>query len=364
MLAGIGDYVYPTGTDANFTSGLPPGVEFGDSQLPPRFHTSIESQVERCVSAPRRMLPGLRVQQVAVGQGNVMVLAEGGEVFAWGAGKEGENGVGRPVSAYQPRMIFKDKSIRPAPAQSDSDIAAASPPAPAHTHAHRLQFQRRSDGKRAAAAASVAHCLPGLPCRCRSHVVAGRYHCAALTSFGAMYTWGGGESGQLGHGVERNGVVPKLVRALARVVVGHVSFGEHHSAIITSGQGLGLSEPINTWLALEQRAYTWKQEISRQLTMGMGRRELLSVMRRVHARKDLRLDEVRDTRPPSSLCPPTRSLCARLSSTLPRLSVIDFTARSARMLNASTRGTLKAPQLSCGSSHSASSWRKLWSPLP
>ena len=40
-----------------------------------------------------------------------------------------------------------------------------------------------------------------------------------------MYTWGAGESGQLGHGEERNGHMPRLVDMLTDVVIGQVSFG-------------------------------------------------------------------------------------------------------------------------------------------
>jgi alpha-tubulin suppressor-like RCC1 family protein len=35
-----------------------------------------------------------------------------------------------------------------------------------------------------------------------SEICAGRYHSAAVTSYGMLYSWGVGETGQLGHGNE------------------------------------------------------------------------------------------------------------------------------------------------------------------
>ena len=92
-----------------------------------------------------------------------------------------------------------------------------------------------------------------------------------MTSYGLIYTWGSGESGQLGHGADRarrlqrrfvlplihfipdsltysvplfvkrrcdrtlgeeqNGFLPQLVEQLTDGVVGQISLGEHHTAV-------------------------------------------------------------------------------------------------------------------------------------
>jgi len=68
-------------------------------------------------------------------------------------------------------------------------------------------------------------------------VSAGNVHSLALTADGAVWSWGNGEEGQLGHGDgQMNQLLPKKVEALAgRRVVG-VSAGYFHSfALIADG---------------------------------------------------------------------------------------------------------------------------------
>eukprot|EP01052_Picozoa_sp_SAG31_P066657 SAG31_NODE_25451_length_461_cov_0.853591_1_plen_63_part_10 len=62
-----------------------------------------------------------------------------------------------------------------------------------------------------------------------------------------MYTWGAGETGELGHSEERNGYFPRLVDVLTDVVVGQISLGEHHSVALSSGPGFGASDNILEW---------------------------------------------------------------------------------------------------------------------
>jgi len=79
-------------------------------------------------------------------------------------------------------------------------------------------------------------------------VAAGRYHSLALTAGGAVFTWGDGDYGKLGHGDEQNQLLPKKVEAFAGRRVVAVSAGDGHSlAIIADGAvwswGLGRLRP-------------------------------------------------------------------------------------------------------------------------
>jgi alpha-tubulin suppressor-like RCC1 family protein len=60
------------------------------------------------------------------------------------------------------------------------------------------------------------------------------FHTAALASTGAIWTWGEGKFGRLGHGSERNVPQPKLVDAMKDVSCARVACGGFHTAAITS----------------------------------------------------------------------------------------------------------------------------------
>merc|ERR550514_993284 len=65
-------------------------------------------------------------------------------------------------------------------------------------------------------------------------VSAGAFHSIALTADGAVWSWGYGVCGQLGHGNQQNQLLPKKIEALADQRVVAVSAGERHSLAITA----------------------------------------------------------------------------------------------------------------------------------
>ena len=65
-------------------------------------------------------------------------------------------------------------------------------------------------------------------------VACGAYHTVATTIQKQLYTWGAGQSGQLGHGSHRDEVAPKMVRALERKKIILVECGFSHTGVVTS----------------------------------------------------------------------------------------------------------------------------------
>ncbi|EOD05350.1 hypothetical protein EMIHUDRAFT_351053, partial [Emiliania huxleyi CCMP1516] len=65
-------------------------------------------------------------------------------------------------------------------------------------------------------------------------VAAGAYHSLALTADGSVWSWGGGFSGQLGHGDEQDQLLPKKIETFAGRRVVAVSVGLYHSIAITA----------------------------------------------------------------------------------------------------------------------------------
>ena len=60
-------------------------------------------------------------------------------------------------------------------------------------------------------------------------------HSLALTADGAVWSWGSGSLGRLGHGDEQNQLLPKQVEALAGQHLVTVLAGEDHSLALTAG---------------------------------------------------------------------------------------------------------------------------------
>ena len=69
-------------------------------------------------------------------------------------------------------------------------------------------------------------------------VACGAHHCAALTAQGALFTWGGNGSGQLGHGDTAPLSRRRRVAALAREQVERVACGRSHMLARTAGGDL------------------------------------------------------------------------------------------------------------------------------
>ena len=65
-------------------------------------------------------------------------------------------------------------------------------------------------------------------------VSAGDVHCLALSADGAVWSWGYGEQGRLGHGDQQNQLLPKKVEALAGQRAVAVSAGAEHSIALTA----------------------------------------------------------------------------------------------------------------------------------
>ena len=96
-------------------------------------------------------------------------------------------------------------------------------------------------------------------------VSAGFAHNLALTANGAVWSWGSGYFGKLGHGDEQHQLLPKKVEALAGQRVVAVSAGGHHSiartvdgAVLTWGERgcLGHGEDLSNQL-LPKKVEAW-----------------------------------------------------------------------------------------------------------
>ena len=86
----------------------------------------------------------------------------------------------------------------------------------------------------------------GLPPACFDQVSCTSLHALAVTSGGALFSWGRGGSGQLGHGSTETDDTPRLVRTLEGVSITSATAGNRTSlALARSGEmwswGMGLA---------------------------------------------------------------------------------------------------------------------------
>jgi len=145
---------------------------------------------DQCVPQRVTALEGKRVVGVCCGECHTMALTATGEVYSWGGGNDGQLGHG-----------------------SDELYGGQNESAP-----------RRVEALQAVAGIS-----------------AGSEHSAAWSAEGAMWTWGFGACGRLGHGNENDQFVPCLVEALAGKKVVGVAAGCLHTVAWTD------TEQLFTW---------------------------------------------------------------------------------------------------------------------
>ena len=75
-------------------------------------------------------------------------------------------------------------------------------------------------------------------------VACGARHCGAVTAEGILLTWGGNDSGQLGHGDTAQLSRRRRVAALAREQVVLVACGRSHTLARTAGGAVDADTPL------------------------------------------------------------------------------------------------------------------------
>jgi hypothetical protein len=140
---------------------------------------------------PRRIELPEPIKMSAAGQSHVLALSESGNVYAWGSGEYGQIGNGIKSSSQSPQLVLFDKKVE--------------------------------------------------------QISCGRYHSMAVTREGILYAWGCGENGQLGVNSDENKVFPEIVSTCLGAVVGQVSCGLHHTAVLTSAPWTKLSQEIKAY---------------------------------------------------------------------------------------------------------------------
>jgi alpha-tubulin suppressor-like RCC1 family protein len=174
---------------------------------------------------------GLRVAAVAAGAGHSLALAADGSVWSWGFGGDGQLGHGDTQDQLLPKRIeaFAGQRVVAVSAE-DHSLATTADGAVwswggggygklGHGDTQRQLLPKKIEaftGQRVVA------------------VSAGFEHSLAITADGSAWSWGSGAFGRLGHDDEQRQPLPKKVEALAGRGVVAVSAGGLHSLAITA----------------------------------------------------------------------------------------------------------------------------------
>ncbi|TYZ64576.1 hypothetical protein PybrP1_001487 [[Pythium] brassicae (nom. inval.)] len=177
-------------------------------------------------------LKGLQVRQVACGSRHTVVLLENRDVYTWGDKENGVSGHGETEGQqYLPSSLeeLRGKSVKQISA-CGFHTAALTDAGEVYTFGDGKFGRLGHNSERNQA---VARFVDGLADKRVRQVACGGFHTAAVTETGEVYTWGGGEHGQLGHGDKVNRTAPTLVRALADKLVVQITCGWSHTVALT-----------------------------------------------------------------------------------------------------------------------------------
>jgi RCC1 and BTB domain-containing protein len=226
-------------------------------------------------STPKRVeaLAGLNVSQIACGSRHTAIITSSGALYTWGDKENGVAGHGDTDGhQYTPKLLERLAGKR------IIQLSACGFHTGCLTAEGELftwgegKFGRLGHGaERNCHTPRLVETLIGKKPR---QVSCGGFHTACITEDGHLYTFGGGEHGQLGHNDRVNKVKPTLVQALEGVFVSQITCGWSHSVALTSNG----------------RVFSWGNGDHGKLGHGSGRK--VSVPTMVEKLKDYRVVRV------------------------------------------------------------------------
>jgi len=186
------------------------------------------------LNTPTRLtspLGGERAVSVSARALHSLALTAGGAAWSWGSGVYGRLGHGDVQSQLLPKKVeaFDGQRVVAVSAGNGHSLALTADGA--------VWSWGGGGGGRLGHGDMQMQLLPEKVDafdQCVVALSAGGYHSLAITADGALWSWGGGGDGQLGHGDHQRQLLPKKVEAFGGQRVVAVSAGEHHSLTLTA----------------------------------------------------------------------------------------------------------------------------------
>ena len=190
---------------------------------------------EAGASTPQRVqaMVGLPVSQIACGSRHTAVVTGTGIVYTWGDRENGVAGHGETEGhQYEPRRLERLAHKRVAQISACGfHTAAVTDGGELYTWGEGKFGRLGHFSERNGHVPQLVESLLGKKPR---QVSCGGFHTAVVTEEGRLYTFGGGEHGQLGHNDRVNKLKPTLVQALEGIFVTQITCGWSHSVALTA----------------------------------------------------------------------------------------------------------------------------------
>jgi alpha-tubulin suppressor-like RCC1 family protein len=175
-------------------------------------------------------LNGKPVASVAAGGFHTAAIVEGGNLYTWGGGYFGQLGHGDETDRKTPKVV---KGVQQCVAHQ---VACGTHHTLMLTEEQQVWTWGSGEFGKLGIGDEDKHAEPILITKLQginvTEISTGGFHSAALSNEGVLYTWGGGDKGQLGHGDENMQTVPVVVEALRGKRVTRVSAGMHHTMVM------------------------------------------------------------------------------------------------------------------------------------
>ena len=197
-----------------------------------------------------------RVVAVSAGGAHSLAITADGAVWSWGDGYLGQLGHGDQQRQLLPKKVeaFADQRVVAVSAGDLHSLVTADGSVWSWGLGGYGQLGH-GDGQSQLQPKKI-EAFAG---RCVAAVSAGVYHSLALTADGTAWSWGSGDSGRLGHGNQQDQLLPKKVEAFAGQCVVAVSAGVYHSLALTADSA------VFTWGKGEGGCLGHGEDLSNQL---------------------------------------------------------------------------------------------------
>nr|XP_020460096.1 probable E3 ubiquitin-protein ligase HERC4 [Monopterus albus]XP_020460097.1 probable E3 ubiquitin-protein ligase HERC4 [Monopterus albus] len=185
--------------------------------------------------SPPKVLCNTPVSQVACGSQHSVALTKDGLVYTWGLDSRGQLGLGnRRCSTSSPQHL-QSLSVIPL-----VQIAAGGEQSYALSVSGGVFGWGRNDCGQLGLGDKTDRCKPTavryLNRKKTIYISCGKDHSAILTKDGAVFTFGSGHYGQLGHNSVCDELRPRLVAELWGAKVTRIACGRHHTLVLTDSE--------------------------------------------------------------------------------------------------------------------------------
>ncbi|KAM4734007.1 putative E3 ubiquitin-protein ligase HERC3 [Anableps anableps] len=175
------------------------------------------------------------VAQVACGSQHSVALTKEGQVYTWGLDSRGQLGLGKRSSgARSPQQVRSLSSIPVVRISAGGDQSFA-----LSVSGGVFGWGRNDCGQLGLGDTKDTYtptCIRSLNLKKTCNICCGKDHTVILTKHGAVFTFGSGQYGQLGHNSLRNELQPRLVAELWGAKVIKIACGRYHTIVLTDGQ--------------------------------------------------------------------------------------------------------------------------------